>query len=75
MPSKISLLCPPCLLSPSQQQQQMVRAMPSPKRVGGGLPVQSEGAGGGGGDLLDLMSMDIGGDGAGAEGERFILPA
>ncbi|CAM9345644.1 unnamed protein product, partial [Ectocarpus sp. 6 AP-2014] len=45
----------------------MVRAMPSPKRVGGGLPVQSEGAGGGGGDLLDLMSMDIGGDGGGAE--------
>ncbi|CAN0573628.1 unnamed protein product, partial [Ectocarpus sp. 12 AP-2014] len=25
-------------------------------------------AGGGGGDILDLMSMDIGGDGVGAEG-------
>ncbi|CAM9935322.1 unnamed protein product, partial [Ectocarpus sp. 12 AP-2014] len=46
----------------SASQQQMVRAMPSPKRVGGGIPVQSEGAGGGGGDILDLMSMDIGGD-------------
>lgn len=32
--------------------------------------MQSEGASGGGGDLLDLMSMDIGGDGAGAESER-----
>lgn len=57
------------------QKPQMVRAMPSPKRVadsdgrgigrGGGLP--KEGAGAGGGELLDLMSMDIGG--AGAEGE------
>ncbi|CAB1113702.1 unnamed protein product [Ectocarpus sp. CCAP 1310/34] len=54
----------------SASQQLMVRAMPSPKRVGGGLPVQSEGAGGSGGDILDLMSMDIGGDGTGSSPER-----
>ncbi|CAM9806022.1 unnamed protein product [Scytosiphon promiscuus] len=57
--------------SSSSPKPQMVRAMPSPKRVagtdgagdgrggGGGLPTK----GGGGSELLDLMSMDIGGGG------------
>lgn len=50
----------------------MVRAMPSPKRIGG-VPSQAGAVGGGGGagagtDLLDFMSMDIGG-GGGAAGE------